>query len=75
VQGEDQLEVLLREDGTVLFRCEGLQGRLPDPPFCVTPGCISGPRQRGQLEALRDALGWSELETDEDKQWVQILLH
>ncbi len=47
----------------------------PDPPFCLTPGCISGPGNRGRLEALRDQLGWSNLETDEDKKWVQIMLH
>ena len=49
--------------------------RLPDMPFCMTPGCINGPRQRDRMAALRDALGYSNFETDEDKQWQQILMH
>ncbi|PNH06579.1 hypothetical protein TSOC_007010, partial [Tetrabaena socialis] len=34
-----------------------------------------GPGNRGRLEALRDSLGWSSQETDEDKKWLQIMLH
>lgn len=51
--------------------------RRPDPPFCFVKGCISGPAERGHMEALRDALGWAALEADggEDAVWVQILLH
>lgn len=45
------------------------------PPFCFIPGCISGPRQRVRLEALRDKLGFLSMETDEDKKWLQIMLH
>mmetsp|Transcript_5870 Transcript_5870/g.13866 ORF Transcript_5870/g.13866 Transcript_5870/m.13866 type:complete len:104 (+) Transcript_5870:379-690(+) len=61
----------------VLFRCEALT-KLPgptSPPFCWKPGCISGPRQRARMASFQDALGWTPAETDEDKKWVQILLH
>jgi hypothetical protein len=71
---DDQLRFVFRGDGVVLFSSSSA-GNQADPPFCLTPGCISGPGNRGRLEALRDALGWSNLETDEDKEWVQILLH
>ncbi len=47
----------------------------PDPPGCWVPGCINGPRQRARMEALRDRLGWLNLESDEDKEWVPLLLH
>lgn len=48
---------------------------LPDLPFCMKPGCINGPRQRDRMAVLRDTLGYSNFETDEDKQWQQILMH
>lgn len=70
----DTLQFLVKPDGVVLFKSEAAVNR-PYPPFCLTPGCISGPGNRQRLEALRDELGWTVLETDEDKQWVQILLH
>lgn len=70
----DTLQFLLKPDGVVLFKSEAAVNR-PSPPFCFTPGCISGPANRQRLEALRDDLGWTALETDEDKQWVPILLH
>jgi len=73
---EDAAVFKLRSDGMVLFRAASTVNR-PDPPFCLTPSCISGPRERGRLEGLRDALGWAVLEADggEDAKWVQILLH
>ncbi|KAG2454273.1 hypothetical protein HYH02_001304 [Chlamydomonas schloesseri] len=61
-------------DVAVAFRSEA-GVNIPPPPFCYTPGCISGPPNRARMEVLRDALGWSSQETDEDKKWVQILLH
>jgi hypothetical protein len=70
----DNLQLVVRPDGVVLFKSEASVNR-PYPPFCFTPGCISGPGNRQRLEALRDDLGWTVLEPDEDKQWVQILLH
>jgi hypothetical protein len=70
----DTVQVKLRDDGVALFKSEAARNT-PDPPFCLTPGCISGPGNRQRMERLRDALGWTVLETDEDKQWVQILLH
>ncbi|WIA08700.1 hypothetical protein OEZ85_008125 [Tetradesmus obliquus] len=70
----DTVQIKLRPDGVALFKSEAARST-PDPPFCLTPGCISGPRNRQRMEALRDALGWAVLETDEDKAWVQILLH
>ncbi|GLC40247.1 hypothetical protein PLESTB_001309400 [Pleodorina starrii] len=74
-QDEDVLEFKFTSDGSaVAFRSEA-RTNTPPPPFCWTPGCISGPGNRGRMEALRDALGWSSQETDEDKKWVQILLH
>jgi hypothetical protein len=71
----DQLDFVFRDDGVVLFSSSSGSNQAADPPFCLTPGCISGPGNRGRLEAVRDALGWSNLETDEEKVWVQILLH
>lgn len=70
----DTVQIKLRADGVALFKSEAARNTT-DPPFCLTPGCISGPGNRQRMERLRDALGWSVLETDEDKQWVQILLH
>ncbi|KAF6259537.1 hypothetical protein COO60DRAFT_1513053 [Scenedesmus sp. NREL 46B-D3] len=70
----DTVQIKLRADGVALFKSEAARNT-PDPPFCLTPGCISGPGNRQRMERLRDALGWTVLETDEDKQWVQILLH
>lgn len=71
----DELQFIVRPDGVVVFRSEARRAR-PDAPFCLTRGCISGAANRQSMEALRDALGWSVYgETDEDKQWVQILLH
>jgi hypothetical protein len=65
---------MFKDGGIVVFSSNSIANS-PDPPFCLTPGCISGPGNRGRLEALRDQLGWSNLETDEDKKWVQIMLH
>lgn len=70
----DSLQLILRPDGVVLFKSEASVNK-PYPPFCLVPGCISGPANRQRLEALRDDLGWTVLEPDDDKQWVQILLH
>ncbi|KAJ9516875.1 hypothetical protein QJQ45_027274 [Haematococcus lacustris] len=72
----DEMEFVFR-DTLILFRSEAVDGGLggPDPAFCWVTNCVSGPRQRARLEALRDALGWSVEETDEDKRWVQIMLH
>jgi len=70
----DDLQFVLREDGVALFRSQARQFHA-DPPFCLRAGCVSGPSNRGRLEDLRDALGWGVMETDEDKQWVQIMLH
>ncbi len=30
------------------------QTTVPPPPFCFTPGCISGPGNRARMESLRD---------------------
>mmetsp|Transcript_32648 Transcript_32648/g.72115 ORF Transcript_32648/g.72115 Transcript_32648/m.72115 type:complete len:216 (+) Transcript_32648:195-842(+) len=70
----DEVQFIFREGQYVLFRSKSKESR-PDPPFCLTPGCINGPANRTRMAALRDALGWSNLETDEDKQWQQLLLH
>ncbi len=70
----DELQLRLQEGGVVLFRSQASTDR-PFPPFCISRGCISGPANRGRMEALRDALGWAVLETDEDKAWQQLLLH
>jgi hypothetical protein len=67
------LELLLLPDA-VCFRLAGA-ARRRDAPGCAGRGCINGPAQRGRLEALRDALDVSPLETDEDKRWVPLLLH
>lgn len=74
-QDFDLVEFRFVEDvQAVLFRSEA-QTTVPPPPFCFTPGCISGPGNRARMESLRDSLGWTSQETDEDKKWVQILLH
>jgi hypothetical protein len=73
-QDFDTLQFLLKPDGVVLFKSQSAANR-PYPPFCFVPGCISGPANRQRLEALRDDLGWTVLEPDDEKQWVQILLH
>lgn len=70
----DTLQFRLLSDGVVLFKSQADANR-PYPPFCFVPGCISGPKNRQRLESLRNDLGWTVLETDEDKKWVQILLH
>lgn len=73
----DRVLLLLRDDGVALFSARAEAGR-PDPPFCLTKGCISGPRERARMAALRDALGWAALEAAEDGDeavWTQILLH
>lgn len=70
----DTLQFRLLTDGVVLFKSQAAANR-PYPPFCFTPGCISGPGNRQRLEALRDDLGWRPMEPDDDKKWVQILLH
>lgn len=74
-QDVDALQFRLLPDGTVLFKSQAAGVNRPYPPFCFTPGCISGPGNRQRLEALRNDLGWTVLEPDEDKKWVQILLH
>ncbi|KAJ9516842.1 hypothetical protein QJQ45_027257 [Haematococcus lacustris] len=68
----DEMEFVVR-DTLILFRSEAVDGGLggPDPAFCWVTNCVSGPRQRARLEALRDALGWSVQETDEDKRWAR----
>ena len=75
----EEMTFLLRNDGVVLYTIAGLSGfggiRVPDPPGCFARGCISGPPQRRYVEALRDRLSWLPMETDEDKEWVQLLLH
>ncbi|KAJ9516324.1 hypothetical protein QJQ45_001051 [Haematococcus lacustris] len=70
----DEMEFVFR-DTLILFRSEAVDGGLggPDPAFCWVTNCVSGPRQRARLEALRDALGWSVQETDEDKRGALIL--
>ncbi|KAI8462896.1 MAG: hypothetical protein J3K34DRAFT_445950 [Monoraphidium minutum] len=72
----DVLTFKLRGDGIAMFSAATTAGRAP-PPFCATRGCISGPAERGRMAALRDALGWGELEAldGEDAVWLQILLH
>ncbi|EFJ41178.1 hypothetical protein VOLCADRAFT_107798 [Volvox carteri f. nagariensis] len=75
-QDVDLLEFKFATGGgaAVAFRSEA-HINTPPPPFCWTPGCISGPGNRARMEQLRNSLGWSSMETDEDKKWVQILLH
>lgn len=83
--GEEMLFVLAEDEGigggagVVTFTVAGAPGRRflnpPDPPGCLQRGCINGPVQRRYVEALRDRLQWQNLETDEDKRWVQLLLH
>lgn len=73
-QDYDSLQFLVQPDGLVLFKSEAAGNRLY-PPFCFTPGCISGPGNRQRLEELRNSLGWVAFETDEGKAWQQILLH
>lgn len=68
------MEFVFREGRLVLFRSQS-RVTLPDPPFCIVPGCISGPRNRARMASLRNSLGWGNMETDEDKQWVQMLMH
>lgn len=58
----------------VLNMCE-YQVQIPEPPFCLKPGCINGPRCQERMNRIRDMLEWSEFETDEDKQWQQVFLH
>ncbi|GAX78547.1 hypothetical protein CEUSTIGMA_g5987.t1 [Chlamydomonas eustigma] len=70
----DDVQLLIKDESLVLFRSQA-QRALPDPPFCFTKGCTNGPRNRSRMERLRDSLGWSNLETDEDKSWRQIFLH
>jgi len=69
----DDLTFLIR-DGVILYRSQSRLD-LPSPPFCFIKGCISGPRNRGRMEALRDRLGLTGFETDEGKTWVPILMH
>lgn len=69
----DDLEFLFK--GKVVCYRSVSRVFIPDPPFCWWAGCINGPRNRGRLEKLRDDLGWVPLETDEDKNWVPLLLH
>lgn len=74
--GSDTVLVQLRDDGVALFSSRAAANR-PDPPFCLSRGCISGPAERGRMEAIRNALGWAALEAEggEDARWTQILLH
>ena len=82
----DDTRFLLKEDpdkggvGIVTFTIRGAESgtkgfglSLPNQPFCVENGCITGPPQRKYVEAIRNKLGWLPLETDEDKKWVQIM--
>ncbi|KAG1680952.1 hypothetical protein FOA52_009911 [Chlamydomonas sp. UWO 241] len=68
----DDVQFVFREGGVLLFRSQARRS-LPDAPFCFIPGCVNGPRNRDRMAALRDTLGWQQQETDEDKEWVQIL--
>ena len=72
----DDLEFFFLNDGSgaVLFRWAG-RVNVASPPGCFKPGCINGPRQRARAEDLQRELGWLPLETDEEKQWVPLLLH
>lgn len=72
----DRVLFRLRDDGVALFSAQAEVNRR-DPPFCLVPGCISGPVERARLAALRDSLGWAVLEADggEDAVWQQIMLH
>mmetsp|Transcript_16804 Transcript_16804/g.42135 ORF Transcript_16804/g.42135 Transcript_16804/m.42135 type:complete len:233 (+) Transcript_16804:300-998(+) len=73
--GVDTVEFLFNADRKlVTFRSVDSVAKAP-PPFCTKPGCVNGPPNRQRMEALRDELLWSPLETDEDKKWVQIMLH
>ena len=73
--GVDDYEFFFTNDGgkTVLFRAQSRVARA-SPPGCFVPGCI-GPAVRRRADALRERLGWLALETDEEKQWVPLLLH
>ena len=70
----DELDFEVKQ-GVILFRSVRKEGFEFTPPFCLAPGCITGPSNRARLEALRDQLGYSNFETDEDKSWNQIFLH
>mmetsp|Transcript_37109 Transcript_37109/g.66410 ORF Transcript_37109/g.66410 Transcript_37109/m.66410 type:complete len:232 (-) Transcript_37109:268-963(-) len=72
--GVDTVEFLFIGSSTVTFRSVDSVAKAP-PPFCLKPGCVNGAPNKARLEALRDELDWSPLETDEDKKWVQIMLH
>ena len=74
--GVDDYEFFFTNDGgkTVLFRAQSRVARA-SPPGCFVPGCINGPAVRRRADALRERLGWLALETDEEKQWVPLLLH
>eukprot|EP00197_Chlamydomonas_leiostraca_P013265 CAMPEP_0202883192 /NCGR_PEP_ID=MMETSP1391-20130828/39090_1 /ASSEMBLY_ACC=CAM_ASM_000867 /TAXON_ID=1034604 /ORGANISM="Chlamydomonas leiostraca, Strain SAG 11-49" /LENGTH=186 /DNA_ID=CAMNT_0049566171 /DNA_START=80 /DNA_END=640 /DNA_ORIENTATION=+ len=77
-EDEDDVVFLFRQgEDFVLFSAQGrgLAARAAPPPACWTPGCVSGPRQRARMDALRDALGWTSFESDEDKVWQRILFH
>eukprot|EP00873_Tetraselmis_striata_P020061 jgi/Tetstr1/440325/TSEL_028662.t1 len=69
-------EAVLQQGGRINAKQDSVDSvaKAP-PPFCTKPGCVNGPPNRQRMEALRDELLWSPLETDEDKKWVQIMLH
>ncbi|KAK3238108.1 hypothetical protein CYMTET_51857 [Cymbomonas tetramitiformis] len=73
---EDIIEFLLidGDDGVICLR-DISQVALPDPPFCLGKGCINGSRNRDRVNQLRDTVGFLSFETDEDKEWVPLLLH
>jgi len=70
----DDVEWLFVGGGAVCFRAASREARAA-PPGCLRKGCINGPRNRARMEEVGNDLGWLPLETDEDKEWVQLLLH
>lgn len=59
----------------VVFRSELQRAGGLSPPGCFTRNCINGPKERARMAELQASLGWPQLETDEDKRWVRLLLH
>lgn len=68
-------EFLFVEDADIVVYRDSSVVNTPDPPGCMKFGCINGPRNRGRMDALRDASGFLSYETDEEKTWVPLLLH
>eukprot|EP00898_Chlorokybus_atmophyticus_P000673 jgi/Chlat1/1606/Chrsp125S01867 len=64
----DIVEFLVLDRGVCCFRSVSPVSA-PSLPFCLRPGCITGPRNRTRMEALREQLGWLPRETDEEKIW------